>query len=221
MSIGLILLIVVGLLILFGVAQRVLDKLRLTDKQALLFVALIIVGGLLPDIPFGDRFSLNIGGALIPLALCVYLLVKAGTAKEVFRALAASALTAVAVYWIGRLLPAEPENLGFDPIYLYGIAAGIIGYLFGRSRRGSFIAGVLGMLAADTFQAILLWTRGSAQRLVLGGAGAMDAVVIAGLMAVLLAELIGEAIERMTRGRNRDETREFKDGEFVRRERRK
>ena len=41
MSIGLILLIVAGVLVLFGVGQRVLDKLRLTDKQALLFIALL------------------------------------------------------------------------------------------------------------------------------------------------------------------------------------
>ena len=45
MSVGLILLIVAGLLVLLGVGQRVLDKLRLTDKQALLFIALIIAGG--------------------------------------------------------------------------------------------------------------------------------------------------------------------------------
>lgn len=43
MSIGLILLVIVGILVLCGVAQRVLDKLRLTDRQALLFVALLLV----------------------------------------------------------------------------------------------------------------------------------------------------------------------------------
>ena len=41
MTIGFILLIIVGLLVLFGVGQRVLDKMRLTDRQALLFIALI------------------------------------------------------------------------------------------------------------------------------------------------------------------------------------
>ena len=56
MSIGLILLIIVGLLVAFGVAQRVLDRLRLTDRQALLFVGLLFVGGLIPDIPISRRF---------------------------------------------------------------------------------------------------------------------------------------------------------------------
>ena len=62
-----------GILVLCGVAQRVLDKLRLTDRQALLFVALLLVGGWIPDIPLGNMVRLNIGGALIPIGLCVYL----------------------------------------------------------------------------------------------------------------------------------------------------
>ena len=43
-----ILLVVLALLILFGVLQRVLDRMALTDRQALLLVALIFVGGWLP-----------------------------------------------------------------------------------------------------------------------------------------------------------------------------
>lgn len=221
MSIGLILLVVVGLLILFGVGQRVLDRLRLTDKQALFFIALIIGGGFIPNIPLGPNVSFNIGGMLVPLGLCVYLLIKAGTGKERARALIAAALGAVAVYYIGRLLPSEPEMTVFDPNYLYGLAGGVIAYILGRSRRGAFIAGTLGILIADTFQAILVWNDGIAQQLVLGGAGAYDAVVISGFLAVLLAELVGEVIERFSRGAHRDEAREFDGGEFVRRERRK
>lgn len=221
MSIGLILLIIVGVLILFGVGQRVLDRLRLTDKQALLFIVLIIAGGLIPDIALGPNVSFNIGGALIPLGLCVYLFVKAGTAKERVRALVASVLTAIAVYYIGRLMPSEPEATVFDPNYLYGLAGGVVAYILGRSRRGAFIAGTLGILFADIFQAILVWNQGISQRLVLGGAGAFDAVIVSGFMAVLLSELIGEVIERFSRGSHRDEDREFEGGEFVRREKRK
>ena len=108
MSIGLILLIIVGLLVAFGVAQRVLDRLRLTDRQALLFVGLLFVGGLIPDIPITPLFSVNIGGALVPIGLCIYLLVKAGSAWEVVRALLAAAVTGVAIHLAGEWLPSEP-----------------------------------------------------------------------------------------------------------------
>lgn len=214
MTIGLILLVIVGALILLGVGQRVLDKLRLTDRQALLFIALILVGGFIPDIPVGPLFSFNIGGALIPLILCVYLLVRAGSGWEVARTLIAAALTGVAIYFMGRLLPNEPEEMPFDFNYLYGLAGGALAYLFGRSRRGAFVAGILGAMIADVWSAIDVWRSGVNQALVLGGAGAADVIVISGLTAVLLAELVGEIIERMTRGRQKDEKRVFDGGDF-------
>ena len=218
MSIGLILLVIVGILVLCGVAQRVLDKLRLTDRQALRFVALLLVGGWIPDIPLGNMVRLNIGGALIPIGLCVYLLIKADSAKERVRALTASVISAIAVFFIARWMPAEPEQIWFDPNYLYGLAGGVIAYLMGRSRRGAFIAGVLGVVLADITQAVILWNQGVDQVLRLGGAGALDVVVISGLTAVLLAELVGEIVERVSRGNHRPEDRKFEHGEFVERE---
>ncbi len=217
MTLGLILLVIAGVLVLFGVGQRVLDKLRLTDRQALLFIALIIAGGFVPDIPVTPQFSFNIGGALIPLGLCVYLWIKADTAAERIRSIAAALVTGAAVYALGRFMPDEPETIVIDPGYMHGLAAGVIGYLFGRSRRGAFIAGVVGVMLASVASAVQVWSMGISQRLVLGGAGAFDVIVMSGLIAVLLSELIGEISERIKRGRQRP-TREFKNGEFVRKE---
>lgn len=214
MSLGMILLLVVTVLLLFGVGQRVLDKLRLTDRQALLFTLLIFAGALVGDIPLGERLSVNLGGAVIPLALCVYLLIKAGTGKEKARALIAAVLSGAAVFLIGRYLPNEPEQMPIDPNYLYGPAAGLIAFALGRSRRSAFIAGVLGVILADVTQAVVNWTNGIDQRLVLGGAGVLDAVVLSGLIAVLLCELVGELTERAMRGAKPE-------GEFVRGEKRK
>lgn len=214
MSIGLILPVVAGILVLFGVAQRVLDRLRLTDRQALLFAALIFIGGLLPDIPVTPRLSVNIGGALVPLGLCAYLLVKADTTKERARALAASVLTGIAIYAMGRLLPDEPERAFMNYNILYGLAGGVAAYLFGRSRRGAFIAGALGAIIADVWSAVEVWRSGVNQPLSLGGAGALDVVMTSALTAVLLAELVGELLERASRGRRRDEDRVFENGEF-------
>ena len=221
MSVGLILLVIVGILVGFGVAQRVLDRLRLTDRQALFFVLALLVGGLLPDIPLGENLSINAGGALVPVGLSVYLLIKAGSAKEVVRTLVASALTGAAIYFLGRFLPDEPEAAFMDYTYLYGLTGGVIAYLFGRSRRGAFVAGVLGAVIADIWSAAEVWMQGVSQPLHLGGAGATDVIVISGVVAVLLAEFAGELLERMARGTHRDENREFIDGEFVERSRQK
>jgi len=200
MSIGMILLLVLGLLILFGVLQRVLDRMALTDRQALIGVAAIFIGGWLPDLTFG-AVTVNIGGALIPLLLCVYLFFHAGTAKERVRCLIASALTAAAIYVIGLYFPADPVTMPFDPMILYGVAGGAIAWLLGRSRRSAFIAGILGVVLADVISGVLLWNQGINQTLRLGGAGALDAVVLSGVIAVLLCELFGELMERITTGK--------------------
>ena len=139
----------------------------------------------------------------MPLGVCVWLLIKTDTRREVRRALFGSVLTGAAVYALGRLLPSEPERMLIDPTYLYGIAGGVIAYVLGRSRRAAFICGVLGVVLADTATALINWSQGIHTTLSLGVAGAMDTVVISGLLAVLLSEIIGEVIERMARPRRR------------------
>ena len=219
MIVGNILLIVTGLLVLFGVGQRVLDRLRLTDRAAIAIIVSIIVGGFLPEIPVTDRLSFNVGGGLIPLLLCAYLWFRADTALERARCLVAAVITGIAVYLLGRYLPEEPERMAIEPAYAYGIAAGLIAWALGRSRRGAFIAGTLGVMLSNVASWLYARSMGADQRLALGGAGGYDVIVIGGLLAVLMSELAGELAERVKRGRNKP-TREFVNGDFVRREQR-
>ena len=203
MSIGMLLLLVLGLMILFGMLQRTLDRMALTDRQSLLCVAAIFVGGWLPAIPLG-LVSLNIGGALVPFLVCVWLLIHAGTGKERIRALVAAVLTAAAIFGLNMILPSDPVSMPMlDPMLLDGFAGGVIAWLLGRSRRSAFVAGVLGVILADILTGVSLWMKGINQTVHLGGAGALDAIVIAGVTAVLLCELVGEIMERMQAGRAR------------------
>lgn len=216
MPIGVTLLGILTVLILFGVMQRILDRMRLTDKQALFIVISIIAFSFLEDIPITNTISFSIAGALIPLALCVYLFISAGTAKERWRAIGATLLSALAVILISRLLPAEPEAMPFDPYYIYGPVAGVIAYLMGRSRRSAFIAGITGVLLADTLIFVYYRITGVPSVLRLGSSGAFDAVVISGLLAVLMAELIGEAREKIAGGKTKNDLA-FEGGKFVER----
>ena len=199
MSVGMILLTAAAILVFFGAAQRVLDKLYLSDRMALLLIALMFFGTLIPNLTFGS-VSISIGGAVIPLGICIYLLVRAGTAKEKLRAVLGSFLTAGILYAASAMMPDEPESIVIDPLYLNGIIGGLVAYLLGRSRRGAFICGVLGVLWADIAVGIINRLNGIEQQLVLGGAGVFDAMVVSGLLGVILAELIGELLERMVRG---------------------
>lgn len=200
MSLGMILLVALSLLILFGAMQRVLDRMGLTDRQALACAAAIFIGGWLPDIPFG-RFTINPGGALIPLFVCAYLILRAGTNKERMRCLIASALSAASIYAVSVFFPADPESMPFDPMILYGAFSGLIAWFLGRSRRSAFVAGILGVILADSVVGFINWQSGISQVVHLGGAGALDAVVFSGLSAVLICELFGEILERIKTGK--------------------
>lgn len=213
MPFGLTMLVVVSILLLFGVGHRILDRLRLNDKTALLFLAAMFIGSLLPDISFGRSFSINIGGAIIPIILTVYLYVKAGTAMEKNRALLASLLAGAAVFAASKIMPDEPEAMLFDPNYIYGIISGIIAYLLGRSRRASFIAGVSGIILADIAQGIINLVQNIPAPVRLGTAGVLDAVVISGFLAVILAEVVGEFREKLQGGTAKKHMR-FNHAEF-------
>lgn len=201
MTVGIFLLVTVAVLIYLGAIQRVLDRLRLTDRTALVFVGAMVVGGFLPDIPLSDNVSINIGGGMVPLFLAGYLFVKAGTSKEKIRAVLATFITAAVVYATMKIMPSEPTyNYFLDPMYLFAIIAAVAGYLAGRSRRSAFIAGSMGLLLTDIISRIEVALRGGAGHLSIGGAGAFDAIVIGGILALLLAEVFGETRELIQGG---------------------
>jgi len=200
MPLATILLFIVAVLIYLGVAQRVLDRLYLSDRGALLLIAAILVGGFLPDIPLTADLSINIGGGLIPIILVGYLFWAAGTGMEKTRAAIALIVASVVVYGLLRIIPLEPTYaVLMDPLYMIGIIAGIVGYLAGRSRRSAFMAGVGSIVLNDIFTRIELIAGGIREPLVIGGAGAFDATVIAGLLALVVAEVVGEIRERAHR----------------------
>lgn len=200
MSAGMLLLMIAAVLVLCGLLQRVLDRMYLSDRAALLVIGAMLLGTFLPNLNLGV-VTVNIGGALIPLGVCTWLFIRADESLERWRVLLGSMLTGAAVYGLTRLLPAEAEQLPVEPMLLYGAAGGLIAWLLGRSRRGAFICGVTGVILADVASAVINWLSGIRQVLVLGGAGIADAVVISGILAVMLCELVGETMERIVRRR--------------------
>src|SRR5690554_5619437 len=215
MPIGILLLSILTILILFGFAHTVLDRMRLNDKAAVFFLIAMIIGTFIPNIPLGNRMSMNLGGAIIPIALAVYLFVKAGTGKEKSRAIIASVISAVVIFFMSTLFTGEEYSTIFsDPFLIYGVVGGLIAYIIGRSRRSAFIAGIMGIVLADIAQVVLNIYNNVPGVIKIGGAGVIDAVVISGIIAVLLAEFIGEAREKMQGGTNKKNMK-FDHSEFA------
>ena len=210
-TVGRLILISLALLIFFGVAERVLDRMHLTDKQAFLILGAIILGSFINlTLYHSDILTvrMNLGGALVPLAVALYVWLRAGTVKEKTRSITGAVLTAAVIWLIGMLVNNE-YALPIDIIYLYPLIAGAAGYLAGRSRKAAFIAAVLGVLLLDLSHGLYLIYNRIPGLVHFGGGGMYDTVILSGVLAVCLAEFIGEGRERMQGGpesRGRDKS---------------
>lgn len=206
MSVSLIIISTIILLIMFGAGQRILDGLRLNDKTALLILILICIGIIVPPIWIGKYFCFSIGGFLIPFALSVYLLISCGWSRDLLRSLIGTVLVAGLIYGIEWLLPADPENVIIDNMYVYGLIAGVVAYLLGRSRRNAFISALFGLILAQFIQWIVNFALGVPTILGLGVGGAFGAYVISIIIAVAVSEFLGRCFENAYLG---SEIKEF------------
>ncbi len=202
-NVGIMSLIAVTALIYLGFLHRVLDRMRLTKIQALIILLAMLGAGFLPNIPVYAGLSINIGGAIVPVAVALYLIITADEVNEKRRAIVTSGAVAVLVFLSEKILPMEPSSPAFimDPLFVPAVIAAVTAYILGRSRRAAFIGGVLGVILTD----FLAWGENLVLYqlhvpIVLGSTGVFGAAVIAGLGAVLLAELLGEILERLQGG---------------------
>lgn len=197
------LLVGLAVLVLMGVVHQVLDRMRLSKGTALALLGAMIAGTFLPEVALGPGVRIDPGGALVPAAVALYLLLTTDHAFERRRALVASLWTAAAVYATDWFLPSDPGGGRWwlmDPLWSPVVVAALFGYLAGRSRRAAFIAATLGVLLVDLIGAVTNSLRGIPGAWVnLGGGGVFDAVVLASVGAVALAEGVGEIREWLAR----------------------
>ena len=186
----------VSILIFLGLGQRVLDRMRLTDTAALLILAAMIAGHFFPTINLGLHLRVNLGSVAL-LGIAAYLLLTTSP-RESASALGISLATALLVVITDKVLPPDPGLL--DPVFSAGIFAGLLAYLWNRSRRGAFIAGILGVFLADLVAFIQLLVQGINQPIVLGSGGMFSSAVICPFLAVFIAEVIGEVREFLHKG---------------------
>jgi uncharacterized membrane protein len=198
---GIVLLVGISILIFLGLAHRILDQLYLSDRGGLIFIGAIIVGSFI-DITLWRNpvVTLNIGGGVLPIVLAIYVLSKAGSGKEWLRSIIGVVLTAGVLYGVNRLYRFDTANGFIEPQFLWAIIAGVIAYIAGRSRRLAFIIATLGIISMDIVHIFSMASQGLNVPTRIGGGGVFDTIVIAGVLAVLLAEIIGEGREAMQGG---------------------
>ncbi|MEX0679441.1 MAG: DUF1614 domain-containing protein [Pirellulales bacterium] len=132
---------------------------------------------------FPVTLALNVGGAIIPTVLSIYLMVK----NQIYApALIGTALVATVVHYL-----AEPiQGMGIAvPIFVPPIVSAVVAMLLAREHAAplAYISGCLGtLLGADLMNLGLLAHLGASIASI-GGAGTFDGVFLTGILAVLLA----------------------------------
>jgi uncharacterized membrane protein len=135
----------------------------------------------------GTVVAINLGGAVIPVLLSLYLLAK----RRLWgRGLLAAAGVAAVCYALAEPVPGVGIAL---PVFVPPIAAAIIALLLSRADAAplAYVAGSLGaLIGADLLN--LDKVRGlGAPVASIGGAGTFDGIFLTGVLAVLLASVFG------------------------------
>lgn len=138
----------------------------------------------------GMVLALNVGGALIPAVVSIYLIVRR---RLLLPAFFCTAAVAAAVYFFSRTVP----GLGIVvPVYVAPVSAAVAALVASRVHAAplAYIGGSLGTLfGGDLLRMPHLLSLGS-PLVSIGGAGTFDGIFISGILALLLACL---ALERL------------------------
>ena len=150
--------------------------------------------------------AINVGGALVPVILSLYLVFKNGLYLKA--AIAVAALAAITHYL------AEPvQGVGISvPIFLPPLAAALVAFVLAWQEAAplAYIAGSMGtLIGADLLNLEKIHGLGAPVASI-GGAGTFDGVFLAGILAVLIAPVAGKPTEEE---RMRDEGRKKRESE--------
>jgi uncharacterized membrane protein len=201
-------------LIQLGVLRIAYLRLGLNSQAALLLLLASLLGSYLnipvAEIPqqqimsareidyFGMRYrvpvvenwpativAINVGGALVPTLVSLYLLARNRLWTE---GLVATACVAALCYWLAEPLP----GLGIAlPIFVPAIVTAVVALLLSRRSAAplAYIGGSLGtLIGADLLNLNKLQGLG-APIASIGGAGTFDGIFLVGILAVLIASI--------------------------------
>lgn len=135
----------------------------------------------LPQFESQQIIAINVGGAIIPLLLCLYLLPKAPLLPTLFSTI----ISTLICFKISRVIPGLGVTI---PALIPPIISVLLAFLFSPSNKipVAYISGVLGVLiGADLLNLPNLPPYPGIMSI--GGAGVYDGIFLVGIISVLLA----------------------------------
>jgi len=133
----------------------------------------------------GTVIAVNVGGAVIPTLMSLYLL---GRRQLWFNGAIATAFVAIVLHWLANPVP----GIGIAvPVFLPALVTAVIALLLSRENAAplAYIAGSMGtLIGADLTNLDKIRGLGAPVASI-GGAGTFDGIFLTGILAVLLASL--------------------------------
>jgi uncharacterized membrane protein len=171
----------------FGVVSIAFDRLGLSRESAYLLLMGTLIGSManLPLFRTGKTLVLvNVGGALVPIAFCIYLIMHhpIGLVQIVLSV----GIVAAVAHAFSRPLPGIGIGL---PMFITPIAAALVAVVINPEQRAplAYISGTLGVLIGADIIRLKDIRQMGAPFASIGGAGSFDGIFITGFIAVLLA----------------------------------
>jgi len=159
---------------------------QLVSDRVVDFFGMQYVVPLVQDYP-GTTIAINLGGAVIPILLSLYLLAR----NDLWaKGAVATAIVAFVCHMVARPVP----GLGVaEPIFIPPIASVVVSLIVSRRFAAplAYVSGCLGaLIGADLTNLDKIQGLGAPVASI-GGAGTYDGVFLTGVLAVLLAALMG------------------------------
>jgi uncharacterized membrane protein len=184
---GLFLLLVVFVLMIeLRVLSYAYRKIGVPPRYMFALLVLSLVGAHV-NVPLytthGTVVAINVGGALVPILLSLYLFFRTGLYG---RMLIGTAVVAAIVHALARIVPGAGIAV---PMLIPPLAAAGVGLLlsFRRAPPVAYVAGSMGTLIGADLLNLQRVTELGAPVLSIGGAGTFDGVFLTGIIAGLLA----------------------------------
>jgi len=186
LSILLFLLFILLLPLLFFLLQmklvgHALVKIGISPAVATLIFFLSIIGSLIniPLLSGNQNIAINVGGAIIPLLLCIYLFPKVPILKTIIAVM----ILALIMNKMAQPIPMVGVTI---PMFIPPLVAVLLGFIFSPRNPTpvAYIAGVLGVLIGADLMNLSQVT--GAGMMSIGGAGVYDGIFLVGIISALI-----------------------------------
>lgn len=171
--------------VIFAMLIGSLINIPLSRRQITYTMPSTMQGLFAPPPATHSGFAVNVGGAIIPLCLSVYL---ATVVPSLWQIGVATAIMAVVAKAMARVVPGRGIVL---PVFVPPVLSALLALLLapGFSAPCAYVAGTVGtLIGADLLNLHRL--RGFPGVVSIGGAGVFDGIFLVGIVAVLLTALV-------------------------------